>query len=476
MIAALGGSLLLVAASAPSAPTAAKLKVVQQHFPPPLVAPGERIEVGYNTLKLPAATGVLYVRNDLQHTFTRVTLRWGKSPKPLTWQDELRLLRGFAPASLVRGHWLYYYAVIHDRKSGRSVRVPAGLESVRVLTGAQVIKLGTHRFGNLRAPEAIVASAGPTDVGIGIEGKVNGPWSFQIAPDRSVWLVDTYNWRLLVWPPGQPNAHPRAVSLASLPGLLGDFALGPGGSLYVSHKRPGKHHTGLSRLSATGHVLWTSELATTIHNINLRLGPDGTLYWTGGLVEPRGGDSWVPVATPSGRPLSTAYQLRRRLHYQPLPGGLRLVSTPAAFEKGFCAQLVPYESRFALIDRAGRVLRAWRITSRTTISESLSATPALVGGDPVVVLRVARPSGPAGNRCASVEAEYLVLRLARSGPSRIRFSLPAASEEGKDQSGRAGWGFMITDVRSGPGAKLYQLGSSPTVGVRIMRFSLAAAK
>ena len=67
-----------------------------------------------------------------------------------------------------------------------------------------------------------------------------------------------------------------------------------------------------------------------------------------------------------------------------------------------------------------------------------------------------------------------MLRLARSGPSRIRFSLPAASEEGKDLSGRAGWGLMITDVRIGPGAKVYQLGSSPTVGVRIMQFSLAS--
>jgi hypothetical protein len=74
----------------------------------------------------------------------------------------------------------------------------------------------------------------------------------------------------------------------------------------------------------------------------------------------------------------------------------------------------------------------------------------------------------------SVEAEYLVLRLARSGPSRTRFALPASSEEGKDLSGRAGWGMMITDVRVGPGAKVYQLGSSPTVGVRIMRFSLAS--
>ena len=305
------------------------------------------------------------------------------------------------------------------------------------------------------------------------EGYPLGPRSFHVASDRSVWLADTFNSRLLVWPPGQPNAHPRAVSLPWLPG---DFALGPGGSLYVGHGLPGKHHGGLSRLTATGRVLWTSELATSIYNIRLRLGPDGTLYWTGGLAEPWGGDSWVPAATPAGRPLSTAYQLRRRLHYQPLPGGLRLVSSAGRWQKWPCGGLLSYEQRFALINRAGRLLRAWRITSGTAIVSSLSATPGLVGGDPVVVLLVSRPTGPDGNRCMSVEVEYLVLRLARSGPSRTRFSLPAASEEGKDLSGRAGWGFMITDVRVGPGAKLYQLGSSPTVGVHIMQFSLAAAK
>jgi hypothetical protein len=478
MIAVLvAGSLVLVAANAPSAPTAAKLKVAQQHFAPYLVAPGERIEVGYNTLKLPAATGFLYVRNDLQRAFTRVTLRWRKSPQPLSWQDELRLLRGFAPASLVRGHWLYYYAVIHDRKSGRSVRVPAGIESVRVLSGAQIVKLGTHRFGNLRAPEAVVASAGPKDVGIGIEGKVVGPQSFQIASDRSVWLMDQFNWRLLVWPPGQPNAHPRAISLASLPTRWPpyDFARGPAGSLYVSFKspQPGPLALGLSRLTATGHVLWTSKLATSISNSRLRFGPDGALYFVGGVAEVRGGDSWVPAATPAGRPLSTAYQRGRRLRYQPLPGGLRLVSTSGRFQKVCSWGFVPHETRFALINRAGRLLRAWRITSRTVIQESLSATPALVGGDPVVVLRVARP---ADARCRIVEAEYLVLRLARSGPSYTLFALPSASEEGENLSGRAGYGAMITDVRIGPGAKLYQLGSSPTVGVRIMQFSLAAGK
>ena len=100
---------------------------------------------------------------------------------------------------------------------------------------------------------------------------------------------------------------------------------------------------------------------------------------------------WVPAATPAGRPLSTAYQLGRRLHYQPLPGGLRLVSASARLEKGPCGP-VPHEQRYALMNRAGRLLHAWRITSGTWIPQSLFATPALVGGDPVVVLQVTRPA------------------------------------------------------------------------------------
>jgi len=481
MIAVLiAGSLSLVAASAPSARTPAKLKVAQLEFPTSLVAPGERVEVGYDTRKLPSATGFLYVRNDSQGAFTRVALRLRKaSPNLQQPGDELRVLRGVVPSSVVRGHRLFYYAVVHDPKSGRSVRVPAGLESVHVLTGAQLVKLGTHRFGQLRAPEAVVANASPKDVAIGVEG-VNGPDSFLIAADRSVWLLDVLNKRLLVWPPGKPNARPRTISSASLhvTSNPGDFALGPAGSLYVFRgwrPRAGSPFGWLSRVTAGGRLLWRSRTASRNFNDQLRLGPDGTLYWVGPVPDRRTyrswGSQWFPVATPAGRPLSAAQQLGRMLRYEPLPGGLRLLSTTTRLEKGPCGP-VPHEMRYALANRAGRLLRAWRITSQTWIQAYTPATPAIVGGDPVVVLRVGRPAA----RCASVEAEYLVLRLARSGPTRTPFALAAASEEGKDLSGRAGYGLMITDVRIGPGAKLYQLGSSPTVGLRIRRFSLAAGK
>ena len=60
-----------------------------------------------------------------------------------------------------------------------------------------------------------------------------GP-AFLVAADRSVWLLDAFNNRLLVWPPGQPNARPRAVTIPTSPlGSPVDFALGPAGSLYV---------------------------------------------------------------------------------------------------------------------------------------------------------------------------------------------------------------------------------------------------
>ena len=171
-------------------------------------------------------------------------------------------------------------------------------------------------------------------------------------------------------------------------------------------------------------------------------------------------------------PVSTAQQLAATKAALPAAAGWAAARVASArrLEKGSCGP-VPHEQRYALVNRAGRLLRAWRIASGTWITQSAFATPALVGGDPVVVLQVTRPAA----RCASyVGQEYLVLRLARSGPSGVRFSLPASSEEGKDLSGRAGWGLMITDVRDRPGAKVYQLGSSPTVGVRIMQFSLAS--
>ena len=140
-------------------------------------------------------------------------------------------------------------------------------------------------------------------------------------------------------------------------------------------------------------------------NSPLRLGPDGTLYCLAfmGLAGDEWG--WMPVATPSGRPIAAAAQ-RRGTHwpYQPAAVGLRLLAetyTPPN------ADTAPHEERFALIDRRGRLVRAWRVLSRTDFGGlGKQMTPELVGHDLVVALpvtsattsRVCRPSAR-GPRC-----------------------------------------------------------------------------
>lgn len=70
---------------------------------------------------------------------------------------------------------------------------------------------------------------------------------------------------------------------------------------------------------------------------------------------PRWGRALTPVTTAAGRPLPLADQRSRSAPYQPLPDGLRLATM----------KLSHHEWRFPLIDRAGRVVRARRVTSQT---------------------------------------------------------------------------------------------------------------
>ncbi len=452
----LAGSLLLLtpAAARSATPAATPLPVVQLEFPIPLVASGDRVEMGYDTRGIPSATGFLYVRNDLRRSFTRVVMRRRKAEKQLVPSDGLRVLRAVVPASLLRGHKLFYYAVVRDPRTGQSVRVPAAgaraPEFVWVINRAGRVRLGAHRFGHPRAPEAAVARAGPGDVAFENpqEGARFGPWSFDVAPDRSIWLLDELNKRLLVWGPDRPDISERSVPLPFYPI---DFTLGPAGSLYVTRQGPpGTPAIHLTRVASMGEVLWESTLDTEIFNSQLRTGPDGTLYWTAPGFSPRterGSERrWTPSATPGGQPLSVTEQQRLALWgLQPVTGRLRLMEVWAS----------AHEMRYALVDLADRLIRAWRVRSQTDITGVLEATPGLVGGDPVVIVEVTAGSG------LDFRWEYVVLRLAPGGGTRARFSLSHAA-----------WGDVITALRVGPDGKLYQLGSSPTAGIVINRFPL----
>ena len=316
------------------------------------------------------------------------------------------------------------------------------------------VALGIHRFGHLRAPDSIVAHADPNEVGFfqppkGQDGLAFGPWSFDVARDGSVWLLDEVKHRLLVWQPGRSGHPARSVRLPQDPlERVADFAVAPDHSIYATYvppPGPGPKTLRLAKLAPDGQVLWTAPTTVEIFNAQLRIGPGNVLYVFGGHEDAR---DWTPLTTPAGRPLSLADQRRGTSSQQPLPGGLRLAGTSPSES----------ERRFTLGDEGGRVVRAWRVTSQDDLGAA-AATPALVGGDPVVVVGVSKETK------TEFLYEYEVLRLARTGGTSLRFATAPDA--------RAVWGDTpITGVRVGPDGQLYQLRTSRTSGVDIARYAL----
>jgi len=318
----------------------------------------------------------------------------------------------------------------------------AALALLAGTAGASPIKwisvpLGTHRFGQLQRPEAVVARAGPSDVGFkkngggcGCTDGPAGPVLFDISRGGSIWVFDVLNHRFLVWQRGRP-AHPaRKLSFPKLD--IRDFVLGRNGTLYLSavYAEPpaGESGANLWALKPSGNLLWRAKAMT---GSALRLGPSGAVYSVSG----RSASSWTPLTTPGGRPLALAQQRRGTTSFQPLSGGLHLVAT----------QVGPHEAHFALADRKGTIVKAWRVTSRTQIAVSRTPTPAIVNGDLVAAVDASR----------GARTDHVVLRLSAHGTRTVR-SLDGTT----------------TTTRIGPDGRLYQLVASPKTGVRIARYSL----
>jgi hypothetical protein len=323
--------------------------------------------------------------------------------------------------------------------------------------GPSLVSLGRHRFGHLRAPDAIAAHADPDEVGFysppnGADGVSFGPWSFDVAKDGSIWLLDEVNHQLLVWQPGRPDHPARKVRLPLDPlERIADFAVAQDHTIYATYEPPpgpGPKTLRLCALSPSGQVRWTAPTIDAIFNAQLRIGPDGALYAVGALDQAGTHDYWTPLTSPAGRPLPLAEQRRRTSPQQPLPGGLRLST----------AYVSAHEQHVTLTNQAGQPVRGWRITSQTGLG-ALGATPAVVTGDPVVVFGVSQQT------TSKFLYEYEVLRLARGGTTSVRFAINPAS--------RAVWGDApVTGVRVGPDGQLYQLRTDRTSGVSIARYSL----
>jgi hypothetical protein len=315
------------------------------------------------------------------------------------------------------------------------------------------VQLGTHTFGHLRAPDAVVVRAGPNRVGFkkcgdcGCLDGPRGPMLFDLGQDGSIWVLDILNHRLLAWKPGRPAQPARTLALPKLD--LRDFAIGRRGTIYLyavyAEPPAGDSGANLWALTPSGQVRWRVHADT---GSALRLGPDGALYSIG--ASKRNPAAWTPLTTPAGRPLSLAAQRRGTKSSQPLAGGMHLVAS----------RLGVHEVHFALVDRSQKVARAWRVRSKTPLAPAQRAlTPALVGGDLVVQIDVSR------QLTSRLLLEHVVMRLTATG-ARVRFSLAGKGVWGDDGA------EPITALRVGPDGRLYQLRTNPQTGLTIARYSL----
>jgi hypothetical protein len=309
-----------------------------------------------------------------------------------------------------------------------------------------VVQLGTHQFGDLREPDAIVATVGPEDVGFyeppNGEGDASGPQSFEVAPDGSIWLLDSINYQLLVWEPGR-STDPIRIALPLDPlSSIADFALGVDGTIYATYVDYGSETgtLGLCALTPTGDVLWTAPTNIQIFNAELLTGPEGAIYVFGADES----QAWSRLTTPDGQPLPLDEQAEATTSYQPLAG-----------EQGLIGENVsPTEQRFTLTEHDGQLVRAWHVDSDTEMGSNYS-TPTVVDGDLVVALDVWH-SEP------EWMLEYLVLRLSPTGAIHQQFALDTEV-----------WGDdLFAQMRIGPDGQLYQLRTDPTTGASIAMFSL----
>ena len=305
------------------------------------------------------------------------------------------------------------------------------------------VDLGAHRYGQLRTPDGIVAQAGPNDVGFkqhggcGCDDGPRGPMLFDVASNGSVWLLDVLNHRFLVWQPGHPARPGRVVSLKGLD--VRDFALGRDGTvyLYAVYVEPPSGDSGanLWALKPSGKVLWR---AHALMGSGLRIGAGGVLYSIG-AGKPA---AWTPLTSVAGRPLSIAKQRRGTTPFEPLSGGMHLLAS----------QVGAHEVHFALVDKAHKVVRAWRIRSRTQMTLANRAlTPTFVRGDLVVAVDIGR--------------EHVVTRLTVSGANG-RFSVDGKAVYGDDGE------MPITALRVASDGRLYQLRTSPDAGASVARYAL----
>jgi hypothetical protein len=462
----LGVAVLVLVVAAASAGRSAVALTVHEADSSQLLVPGDQAEVKYviQTQGVVKPTGTVYVRRDGQSAFTALQLKLGVD----ITNGRHPSLHLVLPASFLRGQRLFYYARLQDPASGASITIPAkgagAPQTSWIMYRPTVVRLGAYRFGHPEAAQAVVARAAAKNVGWDLPSQ-KGPQTFLVGRDRSVWLEDTWKHRMLVWQAGKPNKPVRTVPLPTEgrnDNSFEDVAFGPKGTLYVSRIQSAVPGFQVFRIDAkTGGVLWKSSssplLSPTLplSGMPLRVGVDGTLYT---YVSPQSFEAldvtgtpsygWMPLANPAGKPVPPAQQFNRIVWgYEPASAGRRFI---AEFHVPLHARYMPREQRFAVVNRYGRLLHSWRITSKTAMGR-LGLEPQLLNGSVVADLTRSRPG----------TLEHFFVRLDAKGLD-AKASIPFRI-----------WGdYHVTDVRIGPDGKIYALATSPKTGIVIRRYVL----
>jgi hypothetical protein len=420
----IGGVVLTSVSTAGPTPAADAPPLIDAtHVPAVLTVRGEPIRLRYGLVCAPRedglpcdGSGTVYLHAGQAGPFR---------PYPLQRGDESKDGRYFldVPATVADSpDGFNYYAVLRDDATGATVSIPSGGADApqvsRPLLDPVNVELGTHTFGDPRAPngQAAEASWGSGADGVGLAGSrelgFTGPSSFDVEADGTVDLLDSVNGRIQRWSHGRHQAIAIGRTAA-----LADLATELDGSFDILDAQ-----STLRRYRPDGSEQWAQKLADRTW-AKLDRGADV-------LQEPS--EQWMPVA--QGAAPLTRVEQRHAGHN--------------AHHSLLVDRVGEGELRVAQL-RGNGLLRSWRITSSTPLGEVQLAEPH--GGGVVVVTHAYTDD----------RDEFVVLVLGSRGVVQ-RFS--AASDSWTETA-------PLARFRLARGA-VYRLRTTPA-GAFVDRFDLA---
>jgi hypothetical protein len=341
---AAGAALLAPAASPPHGPSPQIL-----HASPAVVAAGEDVTLSAATVCRTPGSDSCRVVDSVAHIRSAGAAEWA----PVSGQAKGGGYRFVVPAALVPEQGFSYWLEFHTRDGASVAYPPAGERSpIRVITTAGLVHraLPSFSWDEVHRPDGVAARL-PFGDDAGEAGRVEGgseeisegPSSFDVGPDGSIYVVDWLNDRVEVFSPR--NTFERAIPLSGNRPM--DLAVSREGRLYLSTLGLGATSY---EVASTGRVLGRYPVA---YGVAARVAatPEGPRV----LVGP---GQWAPVRTATGVPLSGPQQAAMQTESVPLADGSLGVSGEMGEGAFAAAWTRPDGSRVGAVVRLPEGVRA----------------------------------------------------------------------------------------------------------------------